>query len=141
MGGISTSQLAILPNNLGKFSGKVSLENNGGFASTRALLAIPPKEGHTTIIIKVKGDGKKYSFRIRTEANFDGVSYKHNFTTKAGEWQEIALPLADFIPTWRGRLLRNRPPVTSNQIRQIGFLISDKQKGAFELLVDWIRVE
>lgn len=141
MGGISSSKMEVLPNATGKFSGRVSLENYGGFASTRARLIKALKTKYTKVLMKVKGDGKKYSFRIRTDANFDGVSYKNDFITKKDEWQEIELRLANFIPTWRGRQLRDIPPIVATQIRQIGILISDKQEGTFELLVDWIKLQ
>lgn len=140
MGGISDSEMQLLPEGLGQFTGRVSLENNGGFASTRGILSTPPSEDFTKIKLRVKGDGKKYSFRIRTDVNYDGVSYKLDFITKTEEWQEIILPLADFKPTWRGRQLANIPPIAPTQIRQIGFLISDKQEGAFTLLIDWIKL-
>jgi len=120
--------------------GNVSLENNGGFASTRGVLATLPNEQYTQIKLRIKGDGKKYSFRIRTDSQYDGVSYKNDFETKVGFWEEITLQLADFKPTWRGRLLTNIPPIEPTQIRQIGFLISDKQEGAFTLLIDWIKL-
>jgi len=140
MGGISTSQMKLLPNGKGQFSGIVSLANNGGFASTRGILENKPTKSFTKIKIRVKGDGKKYSFRIRTDENFDGVSYKMDFTTKIAEWEEITLSLPDFIPTWRGRQLQNIPAINATKITQIGFLISDKQAGPFSLLIDWIRL-
>jgi len=140
MGGISNSKIQILPDGIGQFKGTVSLENNGGFASTRGVLAVLPTAPFTKIKLRIKGDGKKYSFRIRTDGQYDGVSYKNDFETKAEEWQEIILNLADFIPTWRGRILTNIPPIEPTQIRQIGFLISDKQAGAFTLLIDWIKL-
>ena len=139
MGGISSSKMELLPEGIGKFSGKVSLENNGGFASTRGTLTASPKFAHTNVLLKIKGDGKKYSFRILT--NLDRVSYKQDFTTAKGTWQKIELSLADFTPTWRGQQLINIPPINATQIQQIGFLISDKQEGLFELLVDWIQLE
>jgi len=139
MGGISTSKMEVLPNKKGLFSGTVSLENNGGFASTRGILTNKPTKSFSKVKIRLKGDGKKYSFRIRTNDNFDGVAYKNDFSTEGNVWEEIILPLADFIPTWRGRQLQNVPPITSTKISQIGFLISDKQKGAFSLLVDSIQ--
>jgi len=141
MGGMSNSQMNILPEGIGKFSGKVSLENNGGFASTRATLAQPLTNSYTKVVIKVKGDGKKYSFRIQPDNNFERVSYKQDFQTESDSWLIIELPLKDFIPTWRGRILPNQPVIEATKIQQIGFLISDKQEGSFELLVDWIKLE
>lgn len=139
MGGISNSQMELLPTGKWQFSGMVSLENNGGFASTRGILIDNPTQSFSKIKIQLKGDGKKYSFRIRTDDNFDGVAYKNDFATQVDKWEEIILSLADFIPTWRGRQLQNIAAITPTKISQIGFLISDKQKGVFSLLVDSIQ--
>lgn len=139
MGGISSSKIELLPNEKWQFSGTVSLENNGGFASIRGILMDNPTQSFSKIKIRLKGDGKKYSFRIRTADNFDGVAYKNDFATKGEEWEEIILSLADFIPTRRGRQLQNIPAITPTKISQIGFLISDKQKGTFTLLLDSIQ--
>lgn len=139
MGGISNSRMEVLPDKKGRFSGNVSLENNGGFASTRGTLKNAPTTTFSKVKIRLKGDGKKYSFRIRTDDLWDGVSYKLDFSTQAGAWEETFLPLADFIPTWRGRQLKDVPAIHPMKVKQIGFLISDKQAGAFELLIDWIQ--
>ena len=138
MGGISSSSMEVLPEGIARFKGTVSLANNGGFASTRATLNSSPTKSLRAVKLRVKGDGQTYSFRLRTNDRFDDVSYKQDFVTDSSEWLEIELPLADFVPTWRGRRLRNVPPVTAPQIKQIGILISDKQAGPFELLLDWI---
>jgi len=137
MGGISSSKMKLLGGN-GLFTGAVSLENNGGFASTRALLKEKPQYEFDKIKIRIKGDGQKYSFRIRTDDYLDGVAYKNDFTTKKGEWAIIELSLKDFIPVWRGRRLSDIVPIAPRKIRQIGFLISDKQAGEFTLEIDWI---
>lgn len=141
MGGISNSVLEITPTGHGKFSGIVSLANNGGFASTRALLPMEVDSTISKVILRIKGDGKRYSFRIRTDGDFDGVSFRQFFTTTKGEWQEVTLALKDFEPTWRGRILKDLPPIQATNIRQIGFLIADKQAGSFCLWMDWIRFE
>ena len=141
MGGVSSSMMNVTASGQGKFSGEVSLANNGGFASTRALLSTNLPPSITKVRIRLKGDGKRYSFRIRTNGEFDGVSFRHFFTTEENVWQEVTLSLKDFVPTWRGRILNNIPPIQAPQIRQIGFLIADKQVGDFSLLVDWIGFE
>jgi hypothetical protein len=114
------------------------LDNNGGFASVRALVDQSKLSNTQKIILRVKGDGNRYSFRIRTNQNFDGISYAANFETIKGQWATVELDYADFIPTFRGRRMR-APELQGAQIRQIGFLISDKQEGPFELLIDWIK--
>ena len=139
MGGVSGSQMEWSPGGYGVFSGFVSLENNGGFASTRTYPQDFELGGYQGLLIRVKGDGKKYSFRIRTDANFDGVNYSTDFFAPLDEWVEIRLPFGGFQPTFRGRILTNVKPVDSGEIRQLGFLISDKQEGPFILKIDWIK--
>lgn len=140
MGGISNSQFQILPDHKGLFSGRVSLENNGGFASTRAYLQERLVTDLSVINIKAKGDGQRYSFRVWTDTNFR-VSYKIEFDTIKDDWTTYQFSLVDFVPTWRGRILDDVPTIESQNIQEIGFLIADKQAGIFELLIDWIQIE
>jgi NADH dehydrogenase [ubiquinone] 1 alpha subcomplex assembly factor 1 len=140
MGGISESKFEILPNQTGQFSGQVSLENNGGFASVRAMLRNAVSGNFEKITLRIKGDGKTYSLRIRTDENFDGVVYASSFTTVKNEWTEHVFSPDYFIPTFRGRTLNNVPPLKGQQINQIGFLISEKQAGSFNLIIDWIKI-
>jgi hypothetical protein len=77
---------------------------------------------------------------MRTDENFDGVIYARSFTTVKDEWIEHLFSPDDFTPTFRGRTLNNVPPLKDQQIRQIGFLISEKQSGSFNLFIDWIKI-
>jgi len=140
MGGLSESSMTLTNDGNGKFSGSVSLENNGGFASVRAVVPKTDYSDNEAITVKVKGDGQKYKFRIRNDRNFDGVSYQADFT--AGDnWQEITFTADDFIPVFRGRVVRDYPALDFGNMKQIGFLISDKQTGKFELLIDSVWME
>jgi len=142
MGGISQSQVRW--NEINKtllFSGNVSLENYGGFASTRTTPKNFNTEKTTTVHIRVKGDGKKYKFRLRNSNRFDGIVYNHNFETKKGEWIELEFQIEDFVPMFRGRIYNNYGKLEAKDIRQVGFLIADKQEGEFQLEVDWIKVD
>jgi NADH dehydrogenase [ubiquinone] 1 alpha subcomplex assembly factor 1 len=138
MGGVSESKFEINQDNTATFSGTVSPDNNGGFASARAALKneFNDFEG---VIIRVKGDGNIYSLRFRTDTNFDGISYQAKFKTEPGEWKEYKIPLSDFKPTFRGNTLSNKPKLESKDIKQIGILISNKQFGKFELNIDWVK--
>lgn len=138
MGGLSDSRMAIDQDTVGVFAGDVSLENNGGFASVRTVLESIDLTGYAGIRIRVMGDGKRYSFRIRTDDNFDGVAHRFHFETTADQWEEIDLPFAKFEATYRGRILTDAEHLDPKRIRQIGFLIADKQQGAFKLRIDWI---
>lgn len=137
MGGVSQSKFEIRQDGTATFSGTVSPDNNGGFASARASIQGEFKD-YKEVIIRVKGDGNIYSLRFRTDNNFDGISYQAKFKTEANEWKEYKIPLSEFKPTFRGNTLSNKPKLESKDIRQIGVLIADKQYGKFELTLDWI---
>ena len=138
MGGISTSRFSVT-NGAAVFSGNVSLENNGGFASVRTLPQAFGLAEADAFVVRVRGDGGRYKFTARTDASFDSALYQLAFPTKAGEWQEIILPLKDFVPTFRGRVLPNEPPLRAERLTSVGFLISDQQAGAFRLEIAWIK--
>jgi len=138
MGGISQSVMLAGDSATAIFQGNVSLENNGGFASVRMMSREFNLDGYEGIEIRVRGDGKKYQFRIRVDNRFDGISYRHIFETNKGQWMLIRLPFSDFVPTFRGRIL-DEDPLSPDQIQQVGFLIADKQEGNFKLDIDWIK--
>jgi monofunctional biosynthetic peptidoglycan transglycosylase len=141
MGGLSRSRFVVNDDSTATFSGVVSLENNGGFASVRTRPRDFGLGGCTHIRLRVRGDGNTYQLRLRLDDNFDGVAYQALFATAADGWQEVTLPIADFRPTFRGRTVRDAPPVDPFSIRQVGFLISEKQEGPFALQIDWIRAD
>ena len=139
MGGISQSRPEITGRDTLVFLGNVSLENNGGFASIRHVAEPFGLDEGEGILLRVKGDGKKYQLRVRTSDGFDGMAYKTDFQTAKGEWQEFRFPWNVFTGTYRGRLIENAPALEAINIRQIGFLISDKQAGSFELEIQTLE--
>lgn len=139
MGGISESKIELNQDGTATFSGVLSLENNGGFASIRSMIDLKDENNFKGVILRLKGDGNIYSLRFRTDQNFDGYAYQVKIETTENVWIEIKIPFNDFNPTYRGRTLSNKPPLISENIRQIGILIADKQFGNFSVDVDWIR--
>jgi monofunctional biosynthetic peptidoglycan transglycosylase len=138
MGGVSASGF-YLTNGVALFRGKVSLDNNGGFASVRSLPARHDLAGCDTFVVRVRGDGRRYKFTARTDRSFDSAIYQCVFTTNKGEWEEHRLPFKQFVATFRGRVLSNEPPLDAAKVTSVGFLISDKQEGPFQLEVAWIK--
>ncbi|MFC2094726.1 CIA30 family protein, partial [Bacteroidota bacterium] len=124
MGGVSESKFEIKQNSTATFSGTVSPDNNGGFASVRSSIENEFND-YEGVVIRVKGDGNIYSLRFRTDTNFDGISYQAKFKTESGEWKEYKITFSDFKPTFRGNTLSNKPKLESKDIKQIGILISD----------------
>jgi hypothetical protein len=141
MGGVSRSAFGQAGPGVARFGGNVSLENFGGFASVRT----PPRDwdtaGATAFVLRVRGDGKTYKFTLRTGDGFDGIQYQSRFVAPAGEWTDVRLPVRDFVATFRGRKVPFAPSLDAAQVRALGLMISDKQAGPFELLVDRIAIE
>ena len=139
MGGLSQSEIILTGNNTAVFQGTVSLENNGGFTSTRTIPQLYNLAGYDGIILRLRGDGKKYQFRLRMDDRFDGISYRYHFKTNTDKWIIIRIPFSECDPVFRGRLLDGVEPLSANRIQQIGFLISDRQSGSFKLEIDYIK--
>lgn len=140
MGGKSNSQFQINEDGNGVFLGTVSLENNGGFASVKNHEPVN-LSGYSSVLLHLKGDGKKYSFRLQTGTggNVHEWSYEQRFETLKDEWKTVELSLSEFKPTYRGRTPDDAPPLEPGNIMRYGFLISDKQQGKFRLEIEKIE--
>ncbi len=139
MGGVSSSSFVEVDSGHARFTGTVSLENNGGFASVRSQPISQNLSECDGLMIRVKGDGQAYKFSLKLDQNFDGVLYQHKFLTVRDNWIEITLPFKDFVPTYRGRVLDDVSPIDAAQIQTLGLMISEKQEGPFVLDVAWIK--
>lgn len=139
MGGKSSGQLYIHPEGHGVFKGRVSLENKGGFSSLRYQpMTMIPTTSHSKIIVRVKGDGKRYQFRIKSDVS-GAHSYVSYFTTTTA-WQTIVLPLAEMYSTFRGRRL-DIGNYKDEGIAEIAFLIGNKKAEDFTLEIAAIGLE
>lgn len=140
MGGVSESSFQINADGNAVFLGNLSLENNGGFASVKNHTPLNLM-GFEVILLHVKGDGKRYSFRLKTgeENRVHKWSYEYRFNTKKDKWMKIRLPVSDFVPTYRGSVPAGVPALNPAEIKQFGFLISDRQEGPFRLEIQSIE--
>lgn len=141
MGGRSVGKLRKADNGALNFFGRLSLENNGGFTSIRSGridIEMQPEDGFR---VRLKGDGRTYIFNLYPKTQRMAFSYRASLPTVAGEWTEVVVSLKDFTPTSFGRQVKNKGPLSPDQISRIGFMLSDKQPGAFELEIDWVKIE
>jgi hypothetical protein len=83
MGGVSGSRFTV-EEGIALFQGEVSLENYGGFASIRSLPRDFGLEGCNGLIVRVRGDGKSYRLRLRTDDEYDGIAYQAVFQADRG---------------------------------------------------------
>lgn len=140
MGGLSQGKLDLTEAGTMKFSGNLSLENNGGFSSLRSQDVKLDLSNDLGLLLRVKGDGRTYQARLATDEKYRGseVSFSAEFKTTAGKWQQVKIPFADFKGGWRGRELPDRV-FDPSKIQRVGILLGDKKQGPFELELDWIR--
>jgi len=138
MGGLSEGALSINAEGHALFQGFVSLDNYGGFTSIRTSFKAKDISEYTTIKLRIKGDGKNYQFRVKSD--FDQRhSYITTFAT-TGEWETVDIALGDLYPSFRGREL-NMPNFPGDRISEISILIANKKEERFALLIDQIGLE
>lgn len=139
MGGVSEGRGEVVDGRL-VFSGRISLENNGGFASLQTDDDRWKADGAEGFRLRVKGDGRTYQFRVATEATYRGsrIDYKAEFQTQKDEWTVADVRFTDMKPVWRGRNL-DGPELDTSHLRQLRILLGDKKPGFFRLEVDWIE--
>ena len=139
MGGASASRIDFDSRGHAVFSGIVSFANNGGFASVRCRVVESCRDRIMAYALTVRGDGKTYKLSLRVSPEFDGVSYQAKFQAPPGDWSRIQLPVTDFVPFWRGRLVPDAPALDTSRVRQIGLLIADRQEGPFRMEIQSIK--
>ncbi|NET88422.1 MAG: NAD(P)H-binding protein [Kamptonema sp. SIO1D9] len=150
MGGVSESGIR-LAGNVAIFSGNVSTENNGGFASVRNRNFQPPLDlsSYAGIELRVKGDGKRYKFIMRCENNWDGISYCYSFDTVKDEWITVRIPFKDLIAVFRAKTVPDAPAFAASKTYSVQLMLSkfeyDKglnptfEPGYFQLDVESIK--
>lgn len=140
MGGISESSIYINKENNIIFNGFVSLENNGGFCSCRISLNDNKLKDIESFVLRVKGDGKIYKFRLRMDGSYlKNIEYSSDFQTKKDEWIDVIIPVKNFKPYLYGFRSRISPKLKPQRINSMGFLIADKQEGNFNLEIMYVK--
>ncbi|MGD1918405.1 MAG: CIA30 family protein [Pleurocapsa sp.] len=125
MGGVSQSNIR-LTDNKAIFSGIVSTDNNGGFASVRTRnfdvpLNLSDYEG---IELKVTGDGKRYKFITRCEGKWDGVGYCYSFDTVYNFPTTIRIPFKDLVPVFRAKTVSEATQLDASKIYSMQLMLS-----------------
>lgn len=141
MGGRSSSQFTITEEGHGRFTGHVSLENNGGFASIRHQLETPQTlpEDASSFQLRIKGDGKDYTLRVKAKAS---QNYYHQATfptSKVEEWETIAIAFASMSAMRYGKVV-DVPNYAGEQVTQIQLLIGNGKEQDFAVELDVIEV-
>ena len=138
MGGVSKGGLKRSEQGTLIFSGDLSLENNGGFASIRTQPRDLQLAGSSAILVKSRGDGRTYWVELRVTGQMAASSYRADLPTTKGEWKETRIPLRDFKPQAFGRALPLKA-VNPAAVASLGFTLADKKPGPFELEIEFVK--
>lgn len=139
MGGVSKGKAELTKEGM-DFSGHLSLENNGGFASVHMGVEFDLSD-YSGIRLKVLGDGRVYQLRFESNAIHRQrwpVSFRGDFETVDGEWTEVFISFSELSQTWRGSRLAGHN-FSKDDIRRIAFMLADGHAGEFTLKVAWIH--
>ena len=149
MGGVSASSFQFQGDGA-LFTGNVSTDNSGGFASVRTRNFEPPLNltGYTGIELSVKGDGQRYKFFVRDSSTWDSMAYASSFETVVDQWIRVRIPFAEMIPVSRARTVQGAQPLDKAQICSMQLMLSKFEydgvlnpqftAGEFRLLVQTI---
>jgi monofunctional biosynthetic peptidoglycan transglycosylase len=138
MGGVSESEFVATEDGAA-FTGTVSLEQGGGFASVRAPEGAWDLSDAEGLRLRVKGDGKRYWLTMFTDPD-GSISYRAPLEPPQ-HWTDITVSFDRLTPYRRGTRVPTAPSFDPAGLRTLGFLIADEQAGPFHLDVRWIRAD
>ena len=135
MGGVSRSALRSSPEGA-IFEGRLSTIEGGGFASVRSPEGAFALQDAAGLLLRVRGDGKRYVVRLFTKDT--DAAYEAPFKSTSS-WTEPRIPFGEFRAVWRGREVPDAPPLEPAHVTQVGLMIKDEQVGAFRLELSYIN--
>ncbi len=135
-GGKSTIEMQIENDQSASIFGNLTLMNGAGFASYR----VTPTEtkfwnlaNESELLVESSGDGRTYKVLLKDQVAADSIqdySWEAELVTTS-QLRTESIPLLQFKPYYRGRVLENIQPLDQKKIVQIGIQLNDKQPGPF----------
>ncbi len=134
MGGVSTGRLAWKDRAL-VFTGRLSLDNNGGFASVRSPFIDPITAGwadRAGLGVEALGDGRTWTVEVRMDG--EDAGWISALGTSADPITAVELPWATFAPVTRFLSPRvPAAPLDPSRIVSVAFYLVDKIEAPFRL--------
>lgn len=122
------------------FSGQISTDNGGGFASYRLRLSAPVMIGEArAMTITLRGDGGPFKLCLHRQNDWDGVQWQADLATPSN-WTTQTLPMSAFVARRRGREVNERPFSAGDALFQIGLMTTRPEPGPFWLAVAGIAL-
>lgn len=97
-------------------------------------------DNYHNVILRVKGDHRKYFVNIQAHTAVATDIYQHRlFLNKPGSWETVTIPIDDFVLTNRG-VIQHQSPMDRTKVKTIGIGLLDNQFGPYSLFIDNIKV-
>lgn len=137
MGGLSDGSISYSDQSL-LFTGTLSFENNGGFSRIKHQEKVDAS-AYTEVVLRVRGDGRKYGVMLEPSLAYYKPHYRANFNTVKDEWTEVVVPLNQF--TQRIMERSSDQPISKTELQNLqslGLVVTGSPEGAFKLEIDRI---
>ena len=122
------------------FSGKVSLENNGGFTSIRTKEHNFDLSKYSTVAIRYKSTGQDFSFYLNRYRKHYEPKFRIDLPITNSHWKEVIIPLKNFKIVTLGKKIEGT--ITQDDFESIiklGFISNTKAATDFSLELDYVK--
>ena len=117
----------------------------GSYKSVRQMVLDSPSdelEGYTHIVLRVRGDGRRYFLQFDTSEKLDITFFNRNqfmlYTHGGPYWQDIKIPISRFYFHYKGYLQDEQYRLNLIDVKNIGIVATDIHSGPFRLEIDYI---
>ncbi|KAJ1986055.1 hypothetical protein GGI25_006417 [Coemansia spiralis] len=91
------------------------------------------------LAIRVKADRRKYFVNLKSDALVPTDIYQHLLPIRTpGRWETVIIPFNMFTLTSNSVIVASQPTMYSQKMQTVGFSISDRREGPFNLEFAWI---
>ena len=122
------------------FEGNINT-NGGGFSSIRTKMKPESLSNSSSLVLKVKSDGRAYKVTFRTNAyyRFRPISFQALIPqTKIGEWESVNVPFERLDASIFGRSVYGAK-FDKSEVTELGIILADGEDGPFRLEVKEIQ--
>jgi NADH dehydrogenase [ubiquinone] 1 alpha subcomplex assembly factor 1 len=138
IGGKSLGAIKSSGQGVAVFDGTISLEH-GGFVMVRCPNGDYDLHGCTGVEIRLRGDGKRYKFVVKTSPEDNGFEYLADIWTEKETLQTVRVSFDSFKANWQGINLIGWAKIDPAKIVSMGFMIANYQEGPFRLEIESVK--
>ena len=138
MGGRSFGKVNYESNSM-RFTGSISLENNGGFSSLKSPFGTFNLSAYKRVEIRYRSSEIPMALTMEVSRAWYETYYRSALPSTKGEWKTLELPLNEFQGQSVGR--KTGTKLGKNELEQIirlGFINDGKGPGNFDFEVDYL---